>query len=401
MTKIKSILRDGRIEAYNALVEIKIGEYLKFSRNIIDNNEFQRKKVIKSKIKEILQEDLLRNCLVPSIVLAVTNKQIDEIKDIEDIETAQRIIDYAISENEVLIIDGLQRTYVLMSLEDELLKKGMKSELATLHNHTIRAEIYLGINRTGLLYRMITLNTGQTTMSTRHLMEILYSDYARTGINGISLVKDKDESTVDLTTQSFNFKMVLDGFNSYLEKNEALIERTEILDNIKSLDVMKDEEGNKDLFNDFLMTYKEFLDRLLVKVNNWQYDDNNPVEQALQLNTAPFGMSFLDIFKRSQALTGFGAAVGYLKEFKLLNFGRISSILPGIYAENDDWNIAFGHLLKHLDLIKEKSKKIGHDQRYFFKVFFRTLLSPDSDHKLNFNKSSDTAYNRTREDRFN
>ena len=49
MIAIKSILNDERINAYNVLVEINVGEYLKFARNIIDNNEFQRKKVIKSK----------------------------------------------------------------------------------------------------------------------------------------------------------------------------------------------------------------------------------------------------------------------------------------------------------------------------------------------------------------
>lgn len=80
MIAIKSILKDERINAYNVLVEISINEYLKFARNVIDNNEFQRKKVIKSKIKEIHKDDLLRNCLIPSIVLAVSNENIEAIK---------------------------------------------------------------------------------------------------------------------------------------------------------------------------------------------------------------------------------------------------------------------------------------------------------------------------------
>jgi hypothetical protein len=52
---VKSILLDERIDALNALIEIKIGDYLSFAKNIIDNNEYQRRKVIKSKIKEILK----------------------------------------------------------------------------------------------------------------------------------------------------------------------------------------------------------------------------------------------------------------------------------------------------------------------------------------------------------
>lgn len=401
MIAVKSILKDERINAYNALVEISVGEYLKFARNIVDNNEFQRKKVIKSKIKEILKEDLLRNCLIPSIVLAVSNEDIGTIKDENDVTTSDEIIQKAIKDNAILIIDGLQRTYVLLNLEDDLKKQDDTDALEKLYHHKIRAEIYLGINRIGLLYRMITLNTGQTTMSTRHLMEILYLDYARIGVDGIKLIKDKDETIINLTTEEFNFKTILDGFNSYLEKNEALIERTEILDNIKSLDVLKTEEINKDLFKDFLLTYKKLLDSLVIKTNSWNYNPNNAEEQALKLNSNPFGKSTLDIFKKSQALTGFGAAIGYLKKEKNINLEKIVELIPQITSDNNDWNTAFSHMLKQLDLVKEKSKKIGNDQRYFFKFLFRGLFNIDADEYLNFNKASDYAYNRTREDKFN
>ncbi len=197
----------------------------------------------------------------------------------------------------------------------------------------------------------------------------------------------------------YSFKTILDGFNSYLEKDEGLIERTEILDNIKTLDVIKTEEINKDLFKDFLITYKYLLDTLNEKSNSWEYDRANVDDQALKLNTNPFGKSIIDIFKKSQVLTGFGAAIGHIKEIKGIGLEDFHKLIPNIYAENDEWNSALCHLLKHLDLIKERSKKIGNDQRYFFKFFFRGLLNPDSDQYLNFNKSSDFAFNRTREDK--
>lgn len=400
MIAIKSILKDERIDAYNVLIEITVGEYLEFAKNVIDNNEFQRKRVIKSKIKEILKEDLLRNCLIPSIVLAVSNENIKTIKDESDVKTSEEIIRNSISSNEILIIDGLQRTYVLLNLEDELSRSKNENALQKLYQHKIRAEVYLGINRIGLLYRMITLNTGQTTMSTRHLMEILYLDYSRLGINGIKLIKDKEETQISLNTNEFSFKTILDGFNSYLEKDEGLIERIEILDNIKSLDVIKDEEINKDLFKDFLLTYKLMLDNLVQKTNTWKYISTNIEEQALKINSNPFGKSTLDIFKKSQVLTGFGAAIGHLKDTKNISFIEVEKMIPQIYFEHGDFNTAFCHMLKQLDILREKSKKIGNDQRYFFKFFFRGLFNPDSDQYLNFNKSSDFAFNRTREDKF-
>lgn len=396
MAVVKSILKDERINAYNALVEITVGDYLKFARNVVDSNEFQRKRVIKSKIKDILREDLLRNCLIPSIVLAVSNEEIDTIKDEDDYNTSSNIISKAIDSDQILIIDGLQRTYVMMDLEDELIRTNDIDALSKFRSHKIRAEIYLGLNRIGLLYRMITLNTGQTTMSTRHLMEILYFDYSKVGVNGIKLVKDKDETKISETTNEYNFKIILDGFNSYLEKTEAVIDRTEILDNIKSLDVLKLEEVNKDLFKDFVLTYKFFLDSILSKSNHWKYNETDNQEPALKLNSAPFGKTALDIFKKSQAITGFGAAISFIKDRKGITFDGIENMCYEIGTDNDDWDNAFLSLLKQFDLIKEKSKKIGNDQRYFFKYFFRGLFNPESDTYLNFNKSSEYAYNELR-----
>lgn len=400
MIGIKSILKDERIHAYNAMVEITIKEYLEFAHDIIDNNEFQRKKVIKSKIKEILKEDLRRNCLVPPIVLAVTNEKISEIKDINDIGTSTIVLNDAISSREILIIDGLQRTYVMLSLEEDLIKIKDDEGLLKFYSHKIRAEIYLGINRIGLLYRMITLNTGQTTMSTRHLMEILYIDYSKIGLDGIKLIKDKDETQVALNTVEFNFKSILDGFNSYVEKNESIIERTEILDNIKSLEIIKDEVNDKDLFKEFVLCYKAFLDSINNLSDSWHYVVSDNEESALKLNSSPFGKTTLDIFKKSQAITGFGAALGYLKEVKKIEFEEICTKFPKITFSNNDPNLSFLYLLKHFDSIKEKSKKIGNDQRFFFKMFFRALLNPDSDQYLTFDKSSDFAYNITREEKF-
>ncbi|RVU00280.1 hypothetical protein EOD41_12410 [Mucilaginibacter limnophilus] len=392
--KIRSILYDQRITAYNALVEISIGEYLSFAEDIIDKNEFQRKRVIRSKIKEILQEDLLRSCLIPSIVLAIPDEKAGTINDEDDFIGAERLINKAVQIKDILIIDGLQRTFVMMGLAEDL-KKQAGSVLENFYAHRIRAEIYLGLNRIGLLYRMITLNTGQTTMSTRHLMEILYIDYSRIGIEGINIVKDKDENLVENNTTSFNFKTILDGLNSYIEKNEAIIERVEILDNIRSLDALKLERDDKDLFKEFLLTHKVFLETILTKSNQWAFTIDKE-ESAFRLNSQPFGKTPLDIFKKSQAITGFGAAVGFLKQAKNISLSDVRVAVSAISTDGDDWDTAFRQLLKQFDLIKEKSKKIGNDQRYYFKYFFRSLLNPEADEYLNFSKAALFAYDNLR-----
>ncbi len=67
----------------------------------------------------------------------------------------------------------------------------------------------MGIKRIGLLYRMITLNTGQTTMSTRHLMEILYHDYVGADLDNVRLLTDKNGPVPLNDTIHYNFKEIL------------------------------------------------------------------------------------------------------------------------------------------------------------------------------------------------
>lgn len=398
--EIKSPLLDKRIESYNFLVEMKISEYLKFAYEIIDKNEFQRRKVIKTPIREILKADLQKGCIIPSIVLATYGMTVKDIPFELIPEKADEIINNSIQNRDILIIDGLQRTYVMLSLKEELDTKKDISSLENFLNQTIRAEIYVGLKRMGLLYRMITLNTGQTTMSTRHLMEILYHDYSDVDLGDIRLISDKDGQVAANDTKEYNFKDVLDGFNSYIEKDEGIIDRTEILDNIKNLEVLKDEVYvEKDLLKEFVLSYKIFLDTIILKSNNWQFDKSYFESSGIEIKSNPFGKNILQVFKRSQAITGFGAAIGQLKEIKNSSFEEVNSMIGIIHTTNNDWGYSLSSMVAHIDLINNKSKKIGNDQRYYFRIFFRSLFNKESDQFLNFSKSADYASNRTREER--
>lgn len=396
--ELKSILIDERIEAANVLVELDISEYLSVAPDIIDKNEYQRKKVIKSKIKEILREDLLKGCSIPPIVLSIKTEGLGEKFDYKSFKDIA-IIEQSFKDKTLLIIDGLQRTYVMMGLEEELKKDKKEKELDKFYKHRIRAEIYVGLNRLGILYRMITLNTGQTTMSTRHLMEILYFDYKETGVDNIKFVTDKDEEVVRPNTTEYKFKEVLDGFNSYLEKDENLIERTEILDNIRTLNNLSNEDYKKDLFKLFMTTYKSFLDKIVASSNDWKYKEEDFKGTEYALKAIPFGKSSVEIFKRSQAFTGFGGAIGQLKSNRSVTIEQIGGMISQIKTSEGDFQDCFKLILKHLDTIKEKSKKIGNDQRFFFRYLFQNLFDPQNDEKLNLDKAADAAFNRTRADK--
>lgn len=90
-----------------------------------------------------------------------------------------------------MLLDGLQRTYTLIDADTEMEKKSAEEYQKFLKNK-LRLEIYVEINKFGILYRMLTLNTGQTPMSARHQLEMLYSDMLNTEFEGVKLVTDKD-----------------------------------------------------------------------------------------------------------------------------------------------------------------------------------------------------------------
>lgn len=157
--KIMSKIYDQRINSWNLYVESSFGEYLKFAQKIINNNDLQRKRVKTSKtIYSLLKADLQKGCIMPPLVLALIKKKVIDAEKPDE----EKLLEY-ITENsdDVLILDGLQRTYTLIDADAEMQKCG-KEEYERFLNNKLRLEIYVEINKFGILYRMLTLNTGQT-----------------------------------------------------------------------------------------------------------------------------------------------------------------------------------------------------------------------------------------------
>ena len=181
MEVLGNAIEDFRIKAKNFLVEMSLKEFYLLSKDILHNNEYQRKRVGSSNtVYSLLKDDLKKGCLIPPIVLAYP----------EEVNDARNLIS-AIQENKnkIVILDGLQRSYTIRDLFAE------SDSSNHFENNKLRVEIYTGINRIGILYRMLTLNTGQTRMSTRHQIEIIYSDYLINNISDdIKLLTDIDNN---------------------------------------------------------------------------------------------------------------------------------------------------------------------------------------------------------------
>ena len=378
---------DNRIQAFNLLFEISLDEYQTISQKIIDKNEFQRRRVKSSStVYNLLKKDLAVGCIIPPIVLALSNNKID-YKITAETEPELVIKKIKDSYENLIILDGLQRTYTIRDLFKEVESNGDIDLLEKLKIKKIRIEIYVGINKLGILYRMLTLNTGQTPMSMRHQIEILYSDYLEEDINGIKLLAESDDR-MPKKDGEYKFKEIIEGFNSYLDRDYLPINRNDVLENIESLEKLSEENQGNDLFQEYLKTFHKLSKTLINKSDNWEYDEDN---MDKKLSSQPFGKNARKIFTKPQVMTGFGSAIGKLVDFKsIADINSCEPLIEKIVIENP--TLTFNNLVSKLDSIRTIAKKIGNDQRMFFHFLFRELFDIKGDAYLNLNKAVEEAY---------
>lgn len=378
---------DNRISANNLLFEISIEDYFKISEEIIDHNEFQRRRVKSSStIYNLLRKDLKIGCIIPPLVLALSSKEADSEQD-DPVEVLKK------NTNKLIILDGLQRTHTIRDVYKELVSNGDEEELEHFKKSKIRIEVYIGVNKLGILYRMLTLNTGQTAMTMRHQIEILYSDYLNTNIGGIKLLLESNDKTIK-NFDEYKFKDAIEGFTSYLDRDYLPMNRSDLLENIESLEKLSSVNQERDLFREYLNIFHSLVVQLKNNSNDWCYDAKQHVEDSSSgkpLSGQPFGNTVEKTFKKSQVMTGFGSAVGKLIDFKVYDsITDLEPLLAEIKIKNSE--AAYANLLSIMDNIKNTAKKIGNDQRLFFHFFFRALFDKKSDSYLILDDSINEAF---------
>ena len=139
--EIMSRIKDYRINSMNMYVETTFGEYLQYAKDLIKNNDLQRKRVKTSKtVYSLLKTDLLNGCVIPPLVLAITGCG-DGLQDLNSDELQNYIKE---NREKVLILDGLQRTHTLIDAENDAKKQERLDEF---YKYKLRLEIYVNINK--------------------------------------------------------------------------------------------------------------------------------------------------------------------------------------------------------------------------------------------------------------
>lgn len=378
--KVVSIIYDGLLDANNVLVEMTIEEYLDIGLKILSNNQYQRKRVSRSSsIYSLLGDDLKKLCTIPTIVLALTD---EEQKDVLRFDMESKDIQAVLNMQNLIILDGLQRTYTIRDAVKELSNNLFDLEnKENFINHKLRIEIYCGLSKTGILYRMLTLNTGQTPMSRRHEIEILYSSYIEKGIEGITFNRQaSNNATKGLDV--YDFDNAIEGFYSFIESDESPMNRLDILDVIRRLEKVTEDDYRKDLFEHFIKLYNKFAHHIDVVSNHWELDYN----KRNKLNSI-FAKDLASFFNKSQTISAFGAAVGDIMCDKTKwGLANMQNVIDEVKFEQDSYDSMLD-LLLNLQEVREGAKKIGVAQRQYLKFFFQKLFSEGSECYLSIEKS--------------
>lgn len=100
---------------------------------------------------------------------------------------------------------------------------------------------------------MLTLNSGQTPMSKRHQIEILYSRYKEGNFKNIQFVCQVDNNKrhgLDM----YDFDDIIEGFNSYINGDESPFDKFEIREIVQLLEKITNDDYQKEIFEDFVLT---------------------------------------------------------------------------------------------------------------------------------------------------
>jgi hypothetical protein len=167
-----SYIKDTRVDCWSALIEMTVDEYLLLAASAYKNRggiKFQRdalKTTSARRIRSRLVDDLIRGAVIPPIVIGVVVDD-DGWAEVEKVDTPDAVrATIKAFENDLSIIDGMQRTTALMDA---------KERSDSVSSHTIRVEVWIAKSSESLIYRMLVLNTGQVPWNLKQQLEVVYA----------------------------------------------------------------------------------------------------------------------------------------------------------------------------------------------------------------------------------
>lgn len=381
-------IKDDRVNCYSVLLKTSIKDYLKFIEEVyqkkggIEGQRSALKTKSAQRIRKRLIDDLNRGTVIPPIVLGVKLEEEAFSEFEKDIpKNATQLLSIINTEEQVSIIDGMQRT---TALRDAMLVKGFNSE------RQIRLELWIAKSTNSLIYRMLVLNSGQIPWNIRRQLEVVFKQLKKElegNVIGLELF-DTDEQISRKKAGQFQASQFIELFMLFGTKRINIDIQEELAEEFARLDIIET-SGNDDFIEKFFG-----VSQLLVNLDT-AFSNLTTNTSGIELSKFKTGKH---IFSSQPARAGFIVAAA--QEI----FG-----LPGVELtkekQNEKYeklkngvNIFYSHLIalkeeqnKLFDIIdlptldeqtNLKTSKVGEFERNFFLKSFKTLFDLAKDESL-------------------
>lgn len=199
--RVIDAMKDERIQCYSIMLSMDVNTYIELIDKAYKNNggiEGQRIPLTNKsaiRIRDNMKKDILEGTILPPLVIGCTLNENDMklTKDIFDSyncndinnESVMKIVNDILAQNELSIIDGMQRTTALKEILDNNL----------LENYKLRIELWVTNKANNLIYRMLVLNTGQISWGLKKQLEVVFIHIKKelqNKIDGIELIESND-----------------------------------------------------------------------------------------------------------------------------------------------------------------------------------------------------------------
>jgi hypothetical protein len=298
--KVLTIDRDDRLQSYCATAVCTYEDFLALTAGAENNLDIQRSIIKGNKAYATLRSDLRRGCILPPVVLAVSQQLDVPIEKIySDHLLDQLTSEFSkISSESVYVIDGLQRTNAIRQTLQEL----AEPERDVFLKRSLRVEIWVNIPFGAIAYRMLLLNAGQRPMSVKHQVEILSAKLVDDlgGIPRLDVFRIGDTRRRTQPGQ-FSLAKLAQGFQAWLQGQPNLDLRNTVMEELLAESAV------------------EVLGKTVPADANQQHGDGfrRFIEWVVQLDLA-LGQPSVGFFGNETVLLGIAAAVGSLERSESL-----------------------------------------------------------------------------------
>ncbi|RTQ97196.1 hypothetical protein [Halomonas nitroreducens] len=378
--KMSEILLDRKSNCYSIVAIFSLKDYLNLvahSYNEGGGLEGQRKAITTKSARRIrnrMVEDFVNGAVLPPVVIGIASKDlygvVNESPEEFSLEDGLR----GVNEEEIAIIDGMQRT---TAMYDAYLKATDEKVREKLSERKIRVEFWVARETSSLIYRMLVLNTGQVPWNLRRQIEVimrpLKTEIERE-VPGINLI-GIDENEYRKNPGNFQADRVLELYLIFASRTEKIDAKEQVAEEYARLDIIEtsSRESVISMFCELLKRVVRF-DYILwgmEKESGGRFREGKDF-----LNSQPVLASLVSVFSQFMlGRPGWDNDSEKVRKKEAELYGSFDGFLGALENQSPEGLREFMEFDTVNEMIsKMRGGKVGDMERDFFRGAFRVLL---------------------------